>query len=60
MRNNRWGLILLALSLTLSLVGCSPKAPEETAIPQTITRRCCLTNCPKAGIGGATRTAALI
>ena len=30
MRNNRWGLILLALSLTLSLVGCSPKAPEET------------------------------
>lgn len=30
MRNNRWGLIPLVLCLTLSLAGCSPKAPEET------------------------------
>ena len=30
MRNNRWGLIPLALCLALSLAGCSQKAPEET------------------------------
>ncbi len=30
MRNNRWGLIPLALCLALSLAGCSRKAPEET------------------------------
>ena len=30
MRNNRWGLIPLVLSLVLSLAGCAQKAPEET------------------------------
>ena len=30
MRNNRWGLIPLALCLVLSLASCSRKAPEET------------------------------
>ena len=29
MRNNRWGLIPLVLSLVLSLAGCAQKAPEE-------------------------------